>query len=717
MDKVYSHKEHEEKIYSLWETSGAFTPKIKKRQKPFTIIMPPPNANDPLHIGHAREVSIQDILIRYQRMKGKPTLWLPGADHAGIETQYVFEKHLAKQGKSRFDFDRDTLYKMIWEYVQENKKIMISQLKKLGASCDWTRFKFTLDANIVKIINKTFKALYDDGLIYRGERIVNYCPRCGTAFSQLEVDYLERDDPLYYIKYGTIVIATTRPETIFADVAVAVNPKDKRYFKLIGKLATLPLVNRELPIITDPLVDTSFGTGALKVTPAHDPIDFEIGKKHNLPAISVIDNEGRMTGVPHKYVGMKSDAAREEIVKELQEKGFIKKIETIHHTVGICYRCKGLIEPMISKQWFLKVSPLVKMSLKAINRKEIIFTSKKYEKIAKHWYKNLKDWNISRQIVWGIRIPAFRCNKCLEWIITDGAEPKKCTKCGSNKLTQDPDTFDTWFSSGQWPFATLLSSSKSEIRNQKSKLPIGIPTTQDFEYFYPTSVMDPSYDILPFWVIRMIMLSLYATNNVPFEVVLLHGLVRDKHGIKISKSKGNVIDPIEMVEKYGSDALRMASIWGSLVENDNSLSEENVKGQRNFSNKIWNAARYIFMEKPAKSGGYKKAPNTKNEEDKKILKELKLTIKKVTNSLDKYKLNEAAGILYDFFWNKFANDYLEKTKKRRKEAQKILEYVLQQSLKLLHPFMPFVTEAIWQEGKKRFDSAILISASWPSTKI
>ena len=426
MDPQYDHTKYESDIYKKWEDSGAFSPLRAigpTGRRPFTIIMPPPNANDPLHIGHARFVTIEDILIRYHRMKGEPTLWLPGSDHAGIETQFVFEKKLREKGKSRFDYDRDTLYKMIWDYVQENTGTMESQLKKLGASCDWSRFKYTLDPEIVKIVYKTFRKLYDDGLVYRGERIVNYCPRCGTAYSQLEVDYVERDDNFYYLDYGTITIATTRPETIFADVAVAVNPKDERYSKLIGKTAKIPLINREVPVIADNLVDISLGTGALKITPAHDPTDFEIGQSHKLSVISVIDEKGKMTGTPEKYIGMKAEVARAEVVKDLQEAGKIKKIDVIHHTVGTCYKDHGLIEPMVSKQWYIKVESLTKKALEAIKKKEVKFAVKRYEKIAINWLKNLRDWNISRQIVWGMRIPAYRCGKCLEWTITDGSIP------------------------------------------------------------------------------------------------------------------------------------------------------------------------------------------------------------------------------------------------------------------------------------------------------
>lgn len=698
MDKTYKHSLHEAKIYNLWERSRAFVPRIEKDKTPFTIIMPPPNANEDLHVGHARFVAIEDTLIRYHRMKGAPTLWLPGADHAGIETQYVFEKKLAKKGKSRFSYDRKTFYKMLMQYVLENKKNMEGQLRALGASCDWTRNKFTLDPDIIKVVYKTFKRLFDAGLIYRGERVVNYCPRCGTAFSQLEVKYTEQEDTLYYLDYGNITIATTRPETIFADVAVAVNPKDKRYPNLVGKTAKIPLIDRPIPIIKDSLVDPGFGTGALKITPGHDAIDFEIGEKHALPRISVIDQEGRMINTPEKYIGLKVKQARQMVVADLETAGKIKKTEKIKHFVGRCYRDKGLIEPMVVKQWFIKVEPLAKRGLEKIKEGEIKFAAEKYEKIAKHWLKNLRDWNISRQIVWGIRIPAWRCDKCLEWTITEGNPPKKCRICGHHRLVQDEDTFDTWFSSSQWPFATLMTTKKG-----------------DFEYFYPTSVMETGYDILPFWVIRMIMLGLFATNKVPFKKVVLHGLVRDRHGEKISKSKGNVINPLEMTKKYGADALRMGLLWGALVENDIALSEENIRGQRNFANKVWNIARFVFSNSSGlranKLAG--KRPRAKNEDDKWILEELKKTAKKTSALIEKFRLNEAAEEVYEFVWHKFADVYLEKSKDRRKEAQKILFYVLQESLKLLHPFMPFVTEAIWQEGKQFFDSPLLITAPWP----
>lgn len=702
MDKNYDHTKEPE-IYSLWEESETFTPRPPstssgRRKPPFTIIMPPPNASDPLHVGHARFIAIEDILTRFHRMKGEPTLWLPGADHAGIETQYVFEKKLAKESKSRFDFDRETFYRMILDDVQKNKSTMESQLKRLGASCDWSRNTFTLNPEIIKIVYRTFKKLYDDGLVYRGERIVNYCSRCGTAYSQLEVDTKEREDNLYYLDYGPIVIATTRPETIFADVAVAVNPKDKKYSELIGISAFIPLINRKVPVIADSLVQTDLGTGALKITPGHDATDFEIGKKHHLPAISVVDEKGKMINCPEKYLGLSVSRAREEVLKDLQKAGKIKKIQTIKHVVGLCYRDKSILEPRISKQWFIKVENLAKKATEAIKNKEIKFVAKQYEKIALHWLTNLKDWNISRQIVWGIRIPAWKCVKCDNWTITGGVIPKKCESCGNENLIQDPDTFDTWFSSGQWPFASLR-----------------VNHPQDFKNFYPTSIMETAYDILPFWVIRMIMLGIYATGKVPFKEVVIHGLVRDREGQKISKSKGNVIDPIEMTDKYGADALRMSLVWGALIENDIALSEDNVRAMRNFTNKVWNAARFVkeFDKKTKKNTEFETRINT--------------ITKETTEHLKKYRLNLAMEFLYSEFWHWFCDEAIEQAKLGKIGAAQ-LKWGLETFLKLLHPFMPFVTETIWKKMNKKelltsqagqalltggAGQALLITADWP----
>ena len=715
MDKVWDHKAWEEKIYKSWETSGVFTPKPQKNKKQFSIIMPPPNANADLHIGHARFIAIQDILVRYHRMKGETTLWLPGADHAGIETQFVFEKKLKEEGKSRLDFKQEELYQMIWDYVQKNKVNMESQIRSLGASCDWSREKFTLDPKIIKIVYKTFKKLYDDDLVYRGNRIVNFCPRCGTAYSQLEIDTKEQEDELYYIDYGTITIATTRPETIFADAAVAVNPKDKRYQNLVGKKAIIPLIEKEIPIISDSLVDPDFGTGALKITPGHDATDFEIGQKHNLETILVINYEGKMINTPEKYIGLKAEVARDQVVSDLKEKGKIKKIEKIKHIIAICYKDKGLIEPLPYEQWFIKTKSLAEMALKAIKEKKVSFTSKKYEKIAIHWLKNLKDWNISRQIVWGIRIPAWYCNDCHNWTVTEGGNPEKCSSCKSKNIIQDKDTFDTWFSSGQWPYATLLAS--SNIENLEIPLNSKSKEYSDFNFFYPTSLMETGYDIIPFWVIRMIMLGLYATGEVPFKEVLIHGLVRDKQGQKISKSKGNVTNPLEMSSKYGTDALRMAMVWGAKVENDISLSEENIRGQRNFANKVWNIARFINLVSENKKWP-KNILDTKNKDDLWLWKKLNETIKKTTKYLDNYQLNSAAEEIYQFIWHILADIYIEKIKIRegektrvRKDALPILQKSFEISLRLLQPFMPFITEAIWQELK--ISKQKIIISEWP----
>jgi valyl-tRNA synthetase len=689
MEKTFNPAAVENKISEKWERSGAFTPKVNPKKKPFTIIMPPPNANEDLHIGHARFVTVEDILARYHRMKGEPTLWLPGADHAGIETQYVFEKKLKEEGKSRFDFDRETLYQMIWDYSMEKKKRMESQLRALGASCDWTRNKFTLDPAIIKIVYRTFKKLFEEGLVYRGKQLVNYCPHCGTAYSNLEVDHVERTDPLYFMKYGPFVLATVRPETKFGDTAVAVNPKDKRYAAWVGKEIEVRglLGNFKIRVITDEAVDPEFGTGVVKVTPAHDPVDWEMGRRHKLEVKQVIGWDGRLNENTGRYQGLTVKEARRAVAEDLQKAGLLEKVDQNYkHAVAVCYRCKSVIEPLPMEQWFVKVAPLVKKALTAMDRGEVKFTAKRFDKIARHWYANLYDWNISRQIVWGMRIPAWRCEKCGEWTITAGDAPQKCAACSNTKVTQDSDTFDTWFSSGQWPFATLQTAQKG-----------------DFEYFYPTSVMETAYDIIPFWVIRMMMLGLYETGEVPFREVLIHGLVRDKEGKKISKSKGNVIDPLVMVERYGADALRMGIIWGALVENDIALSEDNIRGQRNFANKIWNISRFVLMDRASK----KAKPN---EDDRQILKELAATVKKVTKALDAYRLNEAVEELYEFVWHKLADVYLEKTKTRRVEAQSTLELVLKESLKLLHPFMPFVTEAIWEElGEKE----MLIVSPWP----
>ena len=724
MDKVYDQAKTESKWYKFWEDSGFFQPEVSPKGKPFTIILPPPNANADLHFGHAM-YTIEDILIRYHRMKGFAALWLPGADHAGFETQVVFEKHLKKEGKSRFDFDRETLYQMIWDFVQQNKGNMEGQLKRLGFSLDWSRKKFTLDPDIIKVVYQTFIKLHDDGLVYRGQRLVNYCTKDGTSFSDLEVIYEERSDPLYYIKYGPLTLATTRPETKFGDTAVAVNPKDPRYQKYIGQELEIETVlgKATIKVVADEAVDPEFGTGVVKVTPAHDPTDFEMGERHNLEVRQVIGFDGRLNEKAGRFAGMKVMEARAAIVEEMQKKGLIEKVdENYRHRVGTCYKCGTTIEPLPLEQWFVKATQLAKPAIEAIKSGKIKIHPKSFEKNYYHWMKNIKDWNISRQIVWGIRIPAFQCQKCQEWVVTTGEVPDKCPKCGSVNLVQDSDTFDTWFSSGQWPFATLKTTQPG-----------------DFEKFYPTSVMETGYDILFFWVARMVMLGLYATGDVPFRDVILHGLVRDSLGQKMSKSKGNIVSPLEIADQYGADAARMALVYGTALGHDQALSHPKLQAMRNFTNKLWNIGRYIVEFKPeGASGGWRggevsRVDRTPSEvegedareipkrqdpplhsDDKKILEQLEEVTQQVTKTIESYRFNDASEALYEFIWHQFADIYIEKSKDRRPEAQPVLEHVFRTSLELLHPFMPYITEELWQrlphEGKS------IMVAPWPEVK-
>ncbi|MEK7160605.1 MAG: valine--tRNA ligase, partial [Patescibacteria group bacterium] len=604
------------------------------------------------------------------------TLWLPGADHAGLETQYVFEKHLVKNDQSRFDFDRETLYKMIWEFVQNNRGNMEEQLKRLGFSLDWSREKFTLDEDIVAFVHQTFKKLYDDGLIYRGERLVNFCTKCGTSFSDLEVKYVEQKDPLYYIRYENLTAATARPETMFGDTCLAVHPEDKRYKHLIGKTIA------GLPVVGDTAVDPKFGTGVVKVTPAHDPVDYEIGKRHNnLPAKQVIGFDGRMTEAAGKYAGLKIKLCREQWVEELKNSGRIEKIDNEYtHNVATCYKCGTVLEPLPKPQWFVKIKPLADHAIKAINKGETKFVPVRFKKIALQWLKNFHDWNISRQIVWGIRIPAWQCKSCnnnetrVPWIITDGTKPQECPVCHGTALEQDPDTFDTWFSSGQWPVATL-----------KSK-------TEDFNYFYPTSVMETGYDILPWWVCRMMMLGIYLTGKVPFKTVYLHGMVRDAKGQKMSKSKGNVIDPMDMVEKYGADALRFSLVYGMAAGTDLSMSEDKIRGMRNFCNKLWNIARFVETNREIKNQK-SKIKNTLNTEDKDILDKTQTLVNSVTKDLENYRFGQAAEKLYDFIWHELADKEIENCKVKPERLSTLCSVYLA-CLQLLSPFMPFITSEI-----------------------
>ena len=682
MDKVYKHKEVENKIYKNWEEKGFFKPAVNPRGKPFSIILPPPNANAPLHFGHAM-YTVEDILIRFHRMMGDKTLWLPGADHAGFETQFVFEKKLEKEGKSRFDFDQEILYKMIWDFVSENRPVMEGQLRRLGYSLDWSRGKFTLDPEIIKIVYKTFKKLYDDGLVYRAERLVNYCTYDGTSFSDLEVIYEERRDPLYYVKYGPLVLATTRPETKFGDTAVAVHPQDNRYKQYIDKEIDIETVlgKAKIKVIADKFVDPEFGTGVVKITPAHDFDDNEVASRHNLPLKQVIGFDGKLNDKAGKFEGMYVKQARKAVVEEMQKKGLIEKIdENYTHRIALCYKCKNPIEPLPLEQWFLKTKPLAKSAIEAIRKGKIKFYPKRHDKTILNFLENIKDWNISRQIVWGIRIPAWKDKKTGKWVVTEGEAPK-------GNFEQETDTFDTWFSSGQWPFATLQSTKE-----------------RDFETFYPTSVMETMYDILLFWVARMIMLGIYITGEIPFRDVVLHGAVKDPFGKKMSKSKGNVVDPLEIVEEYGADSVRFALIYGTAFGNDQALSYPKLINSRNFANKLWNIARLIIDYKPEK---YDKEFSGK---DREILGKSEELIKKVTKSIENYRFHEASEAIYEFTWHEFADKYIEEAKGRREESQLALETVLGTILKLLHPFMPFITEEIYQ---KINPGKYLIVADWP----
>jgi valyl-tRNA synthetase len=711
MEKTYDSKKSEEEIYELWEKGNYFLPsEIKSDQdkKPFVIIMPPPNANGVLHAGHAVFVTLQDIMIRYYRMKGRSCLWLPGADHAGIATQVSFEKKLAKEGKTRFDLGRKEFCQKTYQFSMENRQTMENQLKKLGASCDWSRKKFTLEPKISQAVYHTFEKMYQEGLIYRGEKIINWCSRCQTALSDLEVKYQEKKGELFYIDYPIlgskkfITVATTRPETMLGDTAVAVNPEDKRYQNILKNKVKikLPLSERIIPLISDKKIETSFGTGAVKITPAHDPIDFEIGKTHNLEIINVIGKDGKMTEEAGKeYAGIKIMACREKVLKELEKLGLLRKCENYNHSIGTCERCQTTVEPLISKQWFVKAKELAKPAIEAVKKREIKFIPQQYEKVYFHWMENIKDWCISRQIWWGHRIPVWYCS-CGEMIVSH-QKPKTCPKCKSSELKQDPDTLDTWFSSGQWPFTVF-----------------GWPEeTKDFKQFYPTTVMETGHDILFFWVARMIMMGIYCTGKIPFKHVFLHGLVRDKDRQKMSKSKGNVIDPLGVVELHGADALRMALVFGAAPGKDIIISEEKIIAQRRFTNKIWNAARFVLQRLEGKNDFFQK-PEEKEfkEEDRWILSELSLAKEKISQAIENFQFHLAAEEIYEFFWHKFCDKAIENTKGRDDSAARWTIYkTLLDSLKMLHPFMPFITERIYQSLPKKKEKALIIE-NWPETE-
>lgn len=667
MEKTYDPQATESKIYQLWEKGKWFQPQLKKGKKPFVITLPPPNVTGELHLGHAL-YCLEDLMIRYHRMLGEPTLWLPGFDHASIAVEYLVNKQLKKEGKNKKGVGREEFLKQAREFAEKSKNYIKSQLISLGFSLDWTKEAYTMDDQRTKAVKEAFQKLYDKGLIYQGERIITWCPRCQTALSDLENDYQEEEGELYFMKYGPFTLATTRPETKFGDTAVAVHPKDKRYQKWIGKeFVYESLIGpKKMKVVADEAVDPEFGTGVVKVTPGHDPADFEIGQRHHLKIINVIDKQGRLTEAAGKFAGLKVNEARKAVVEELQKKGDIVKIEKINHAVGHCQRCGTITEPEVSKQWFVKTKTLAKPAIEAVKKGDIKIIPKRFEKVYLNWMKNIRDWCISRQLWWGHPIP----------------------------IKGENDVLDTWFSSGLWPFSTLGWPDK----------------TKDLENFYPNTVRETAYDIIFFWVAREIMLGLFLTGKIPYEVVYFHGLVRDKQGKKMSKTAGNVLDPLELTKKYGTDALRMALMVGNAPGNDLSLSEEKVKAYRNFANKVWNASRFILSNKENK----KNLGCPSHPDDLWIIEETNKIIKQVTHHLDHYRFDLAAEEIYHFFWHTFCDQYLEMSKKRRDETQPILLQVLDTSLKLLHPFMPFLTENIWQKLPNRKEP--LIISSWPKTK-
>ncbi|HCM37360.1 MAG: Valine-tRNA ligase [Candidatus Gottesmanbacteria bacterium GW2011_GWB1_43_11] len=740
MDKTYAHQTTESRIYALWEKSGVFAPNADPQAPAYSIIMPPPNANGELHLGHATFVAISDALIRYHRMRGDATLWLPGVDHAGILAQVTFEKKLKKeQSKSRHDLGRTEFVKQCYQFCLDNKILMENQMRALGASCDWNREKFTMDPEISKLVLQTFVKMHQDGLIYRGYRIVNWCPRCRSTLSDLELEWTERQDPLYYINYGPFVLATVRPETKFGDTAIAVHPDDARYQKWIGKeIEVVGLLGTfKIKVIADSAVDKEFGTGVIKVTPGHDPLDWEIGQRHKLEVKTVIDFDGRLNDLTGPYKGLKVAPARKQIAADMQAKGLLKKVdENYRHTVATCERCGTVIEPLVSRQWFVKIKPLAQAAIKAVEDGTVKIIPEKYQAMYFNWMKNIRDWPISRQIWWGHQLPVWYARseqktpkQQQEFELLKQGDTRARTDIlespivslekptGADEYIQDPDTFDTWFSSGQWPVNTLKTSN-----------------INDFQRFYPTSVMNTAYEILFLWVARMIMFGLYLTGEVPFETALINGVLRDENGQKMSKSKGNGINPNEAIAKYGADAVRMALLAGRDSGNDLMISkqqmEERIRGYRNFSNKLWNIGRFILinLEKTnVKIPFYE--DSTKNrqilvEDDKRILTELTLITNRVTDGLENYRFGEATSSLYEFTWHAFADWYLEAVKPRLSsenvqdqiQVLAILRHVYIQILKLLHPFMPFVTEEIWRQIPGVFEP-LLATATWPKAII
>lgn len=708
--KTYDPSQVEDRVYKSWLENKYFHATISKEKEPFTIVIPPPNITGQLHMGHALDNTWQDIIIRYKRMQGYSTLWLPGTDHASIATEVKIVEQLADQGISKHDLGREGFLEKAWEWKEKYGSTIVNQLKKLGSSCDWDRERFTMDEGCSHAVNEVFVNLYNKGLIYQGDRIINWCPECKTALSDAEVEYEEKQGSFWHIAYpikdsnDRLVVATTRPETMLGDTAVAVNPDDERYQHLIGKTVILPLVNREIPIIADSYVDSEFGTGVVKITPAHDPNDFEVGLRHDLPQIRVLDDDGTMNSEASSYEGMDRYEARKAIVKDLEELGLLEKTEAHSHNVGECYRCTTVVEPIISKQWFVKMKPLAEPAIEAVRSGKTRFVPKRFEKTYFNWMENIRDWCISRQLWWGHRIPAYYCLNCNETIVAKQV-PSKCS-CGHDEFRQDEDVLDTWFSSALWPFSTLGWPEK----------------TDDLDYFYPTSVLVTGYDIIFFWVARMIFSGLEHTGQVPFKDVLIHGMVRDSQGRKMSKSLGNGVDPLEIIDEYGADALRMSLIVGSSPGNDMRFHIEKVEASRNFANKIWNATRFIMMNLENMGGKDLKAGQM-DLADRWIISRYNRLVGEVTENLDKYELGIAAQKVYDFIWNEYCDWYIELVKPRlygtneeaRSTALYTLVYVLSNTLKLLHPFMPFISEEIWQHLSASSEDSIMVS-SWPRLK-
>lgn len=708
MAKAYNPKEVEDKIYDFWQEGNYFHAEVDKDKKPYTIVMPPPNITGQLHMGHALDNTLQDILIRWRRMQGYSALWLPGTDHASIATEAKIVEAMRKEGITKEDLGREKFLERAWEWKKEYGGRIVSQLKKMGSSCDWERERFTMDEGCSKAVKEVFVRLYNKGLIYRGERIINWCPHCKTSISDAEVEFEEQAGHFWHLRYpltdgsGYLELATTRPETLLGDTAVAVNPSDERYKDLVGKTLTLPLVDREIPIIADDYVDVDFGTGVVKITPAHDPNDFQVGLRHNLPVINVMTDDAKIVEDYPKYAGMDRYEAREAIVKDLDEGGFLVKVEKHDHNVGTCYRCHSTVEPRVSKQWFVKMDELAGPAIECVKSGKTKFVPERFNKIYYHWMENIRDWCISRQLWWGHRIPAYYCDECGE--VTVAKEmPEKCPKCGCTHLHQDEDTLDTWFSSALWPFSTLGWPDK----------------TPELDYYFPTNTLVTGYDIIFFWVARMIFSSVEQMNSQPFDTVFIHGIVRDENGVKMSKSLGNGIDPLLVIDQYGADALRMFLATGNSPGNDMRYSEKRVEACRNFANKLWNASRFVHMnidDYNVKN----ELPATLETEDKWILHTLNNVAKEVNENLERFELGIALSKIYDFIWNSYCDWYIELCKARlqsegetAQNARQVLIYVLDKILKLLHPFMPFITEEIWQTIPHDTDGKTVMLEKYP----